>query len=248
MTIKNLKKRLDCLLVDKKIVETRSKASELIKKGKVKVEGKTIVKPGKLVNPASRIEIEKDKFFYVSRAGEKLAYALEKFNINVANKICLDVGSSTGGFVDCLIKNGAKMVYAVDVGQNQLHSSLRKNKKVRVFENTDIRNFSLPKNKKVNLITVDISFISVKLILPILKKFLLPNAEIIVLIKPQFEVGRKYLNKKGVVKDFSVVEKIIKEIIQTATQAGFVPQGLITSPIKGKEGNQEFLLYLKWTS
>jgi len=239
------KKRLDALLFEKGLVETKSKAVYLIKAGLVKVNGKIIQKPGKLINLNSKIEIVNENVFYVSRAGEKLAFALKKFGIDVNNKICLDVGSSTGGFVDCLLRSGAKLVYAVDVGENQLDLSLKNNKKVKSFEKTDIRKFSLPSKRKVDLVTIDVSFISVNLILPAIKKFLSPKTDIIVLIKPQFEVGKKNLNKKGVVKNFISIKEAIKKIIQNAMSLNLYPKGLILSPIKGKKGNQEFLLYLK---
>lgn len=240
------KKRLDILLVKKGLVESRSKAVEFIKREKVKVNGKILLKPGKLINPSSVIEIEKEIFSYVSRGGEKLAYALKEFGINVKNKICLDVGSSTGGFVDCLLKNGAKLVYAIDVGQNQLHPSLKNNKKVIFFEKTDIRTFSLPNNRKVDLVSIDVSFISIFLILPSIKKFLFPQADVIVLFKPQFEVGRQFLNKKGIVKDNLVVERVLEKRRELIKDLGFDFVKIIPSPIKGKKGNKEYLIYLKF--
>ena len=151
------KKRLDIILVERELIETRSKANDIIKAGKVKVDNKIIQKSGTLVNPDSIIEIESGVFPYVSRGGEKLEYALKKFKINVKNKTCLDIGSSTGGFTDCLLKNGAKTVYAVDVGKNQLHPSLKNNAQVISYEQIDIREFTLPDKKQVDFICVDIS-------------------------------------------------------------------------------------------
>ncbi len=246
MTSSN-KKRLDIILVEKGLIETRSKANEVIKAGRVKVNNDIIQKSGTLVDSNSVIEIESGAFPYVSRSGEKLESALKKFQIDVRNKICLDIGASTGGFTDCLLKNGAKLVYAVDVGKNQLHPSLKNSNLVISYEETDIRDFSLPNKTQVDFVCVDVSFISVMLILPLLKKFLSPNGEAIILIKPQFEVGKKNLNKRGIVKNPQAVKDAIKNILKLINELGFSVQGIIESPLKGKGGNREYLLYLKNT-
>jgi len=239
--------RLDVFLVNKGFSESRSKAEEIIKSGKVKVNNKVIKKPALLVDSYVNIEIESAFCPYVSRSGEKLAEALKTFWINVKDKTCLDIGASTGGFTDCLLKNGAKLVYAVDVGKNQLHPSLRKNDKVVSFEEIDIRNFSLPKNTKVDFVCVDVSFISVIPIAKLIKRFLKPTGEAVILIKPQFEVGRGNLNKRGVVKDLSRSQQAVKEILRIVQREGHRIKGPIASSLKGKAGNQEFLLYLKNT-
>lgn len=239
------KKRLDIILVERELIETRSKANDIIKAGKVKVDNKIIQKSGTLVNPDSIIEIESGVFPYVSRGGEKLEYALKKFKINVKNKTCLDIGSSTGGFTDCLLKNGAKTVYAVDVGKNQLHPSLKNNAQVISYEQIDIREFTLPNKKQVDFICVDVSFISITLILPLLKNFLSPRGETVILIKPQFEVGKENLNKQGVVKNPQAAKDAIKDILKLVDELGFSIKKITESPIKGKKGNTEYLLYLK---
>ncbi|HOK20833.1 MAG TPA: TlyA family RNA methyltransferase [Candidatus Paceibacterota bacterium] len=237
--------RLDVFLVNKGFSESRSKAEEIIKSGKVKVNGKVIKKPAFLVEPNTNIEVESAAPSYVSRGGEKLAEALKIFQIDVKNKTCLDIGASTGGFTDCLLKNGAKLVYAVDVGKNQLHPSLRKNEHVVSFEETDIRNFSLPKNTKVDFVCVDVSFISVIPIVKLIKKFLKPDGEAVILIKPQFEVGRGNLNKRGVVKNPLKSQQAVEEILKIVQREGYRIKGPIAPSLKGKAGNQEFLLYLK---
>lgn len=239
------KKRLDMILVEKGLAETRSKAIDAIKLGRVKIDNHFVTKAGKLVSFYSLISVEPKAFLYVSRGGEKLAYALKTFDINVKNKVCLDVGASVGGFTDCLLKHGAKLVYAVDVGKNQLHPLLKNNKRVISFENTDIRKFSLPDGKLVDFICVDVSFISLNYILPVIKKFLSLRGKAVILIKPQFEVGRKNLNKSGIVKNQEAVQKAIENILEISKDLGFVQQQVVASPITGKKGNQEYLLYIK---
>jgi len=179
--------RLDQFLVSKNFVESREKAKRLIKEGKIKINDKICLKPSYQVKPEDKIEI-KENLKFVSRGGEKLLFALKEFNISPLNKICLDIGASTGGFVDCLIKNGAKKVYAIDIGTNQLHPCLRNNRRVISLEKTDIRKFEA--NKKFDLITVDLSFISLKLFLKKIKNLLSQKGDLILLFKPQFEVGK----------------------------------------------------------
>ena len=237
------KKRLDVILVERKLAVNRSKANQLIQAGQVKANHQIIRKSGQLIAEGAIIEIQPSSS-YVSRGGLKLEAAIKHFGINVADKICLDVGASTGGFTDCLLKYGARLVYAVDVGENQLHPALKKIKKVICCEKTDIRDFYLPNNTKIDLICIDVSFISSTLILSVIKKFLASGGEVIVLIKPQFEVGKKNL-KKGIVKNEKAATEVINNIIKLAQQMGFIPKGIITSSIKGKKGNQEYFLYLK---
>lgn len=242
---KNQKQRLDFFLVSKGIAETRSQAQQIIKQGYVKINGRLCTKSGFLVYENSVVEIDKNFTPYVSRGGIKLAYALKAFQINVSDKICLDVGAARGGFTDCLLKNGAKFVYAVDVGHGQLHPALKNNSRVAFFEGTDIRNFSLPAKTLVDLICIDVSFISLTLILPTIKRFLSPFGELVVLIKPQFEVDPKKLNKKGVVKEKKEVQQAVNKILSLAQKIGFLPLGVVKSPILGKEGNVEYLAYFK---
>ncbi len=241
----NIKKeRLDIMIVKKGLIETRNKAQQLIKSGSVIVNGKIYTKPGFLVNNYDKIEIS-GGIPYVSRSGIKLEQALEEFNINVKNKICLDVGSSTGGFTDCLIQHGAKRVYAIDVGHGQLAEKLKKNPIVISFEGMDIRHLdSLP--EKIDIAAIDVSFISLKLILPNVKKFLKLNSDVIALIKPQFEGGKGAVNKKGVIKNRTDREKIISNLVLWIKENDWnVEAGPIESAIKGKKGNVEYLIHLK---
>ena len=233
--------RLDQFLVSKNFVESREKAKRLIKEGKIKINDKICLKPSYQVKPEDKIEI-KEILKFVSRGGEKLLFALKEFNISPLNKICLDIGASTGGFVDCLIKNGAKKVYAIDIGTNQLHPCLRNNRRVISLEKTDIRKFEA--NKKFDLITVDLSFISLKLVLKKIKNLLSQKGDLILLFKPQFEVGKKYI-KKGRVKDKEIITKALKEFLEFSKNLGFQIIKVLPSPILGKKGNQEFFIYLK---
>jgi len=241
------KYRLDIFLVQNGLIETRSKAQQLIKDGLIKVNDKICKKSGTLVSLKDKIEVLKN-LSYVSRGGIKLEYALKNFKIDVRNKVCLDIGASTGGFTDCLLQHGAKLVYAVDVGHNQLHPRLKNNPQVLSFEGVDIRNFVLPQDVKVDLICVDVSFISLTLILEVIRKFVDNNGEIIILIKPQFEVGINKINKKGIVKNEKDIKDVLKKVLQEAQKLGLSPFGLITSPILGKNGNREYLAYLKLNS
>ncbi len=237
-----MKKRLDVFLYENGFADTRSKATQLIKGGYVFVDAKPCKKSGMQVDEHSKIEIKESPFIYVSRAGIKLKSALERFKMDLRNKICLDVGASTGGFSDCMLKEGAKEVYAVDVGSNQLHKSLKSNKNVFVFENTDIRHFQTA--VKFDFVAVDVSFISLEHILPYIKNFMKKDATAIVLIKPQFEVG-PHIVKKGIVKDETAIKNVIRNIKELCKNIGLKDCGLIESPIKGKEGNKEYLMLLK---
>ncbi len=230
--------RLDLYLVRNGFVESRNKAQEIILKGFVNVDGKAILKPSYDVKEHSIKVVNQLK--YVSRAGEKLEAALERFKISVEGKLCLDVGSSTGGFTHCLLNYGAKEVYAVDVGKDQLHRSLKMSKRVISFEGIDIRDFST--NLKFDFVSVDVSFISLKLILPKVYELLTDGGELVSLFKPQFEVGRGN-TKKGIVKKEGILQRALEEIVKFARSLGFEFRGLIKSPIKGKKGNQEYLIY-----
>ena len=233
--------RLDIYLSKLHIVESRSKIKELILKGYVKVNGVVVKKPSFSVDDSDEIEILKFPK-YVSRAGYKLEKAIDEFGIDLKGKLCLDVGSSTGGFTDCMLKNGAKEVFAVDVGKNQMHFSLRDDERIRLFEETDIRYFK-PDNR-FDFASIDVSFISLKLVLKPVKDLLKKDAEVVALIKPQFEVGVGG-TKKGIVKDEKKIKDVIDSIKEFAQMVGFEYKGLIESPIKGKEGNREFLIWLK---
>ncbi|WP_035589583.1 23S rRNA (cytidine-2'-O)-methyltransferase TlyA [Hippea jasoniae] len=233
--------RLDLYLVKKGLVASRSRAEQLIKLGSVLVNGSTILKPSYKVKDKDDIQVI-DSIKYVSRAGLKLEHALDAFGIEVKDKICLDVGASTGGFTDCLLKKGAYVVFAVDVGKDQLDESLKGNPRIKSFENTDIRNFST--DMVFDIITVDVSFISLTKILEHVKGFLAENGDMICLIKPQFEVGAGK-TKKGIVKDQNLIEGVLNNIKSFVQTIGLKSRGIVESPILGKDGNREFLIWLK---
>ncbi len=236
-----MKERIDQLLLAKGMVKSRNQAQSLIEQGSVLVDGKKVEKSSLKVSSESHIEIT-EIIPFVSRAGQKLTYALQEFHIDVKNLTALDIGSSTGGFTDCLIQHGANKVYAVDVGSNQLDPSLRENKQIIVMEQTDIRNAKI--SEKVDIITIDVSFISLTYILPVLQNFLERNGKIIALIKPQFEVGKENIDKKGIVKDESLRQKAIENIKKVSLELGFTVHHVIESPITGSTGNVEYLIYL----
>ncbi|AEA34404.1 23S rRNA (cytidine-2'-O)-methyltransferase TlyA [Hippea maritima] len=233
--------RLDLFLVENGFVETRSRAKQIIEEGGVRISEKVITKPSFNVKDGDSVDVV-DVLKYVSRAGLKLEAAIDEFGVDVNGKICLDVGSSTGGFTDCLLKKGASTVVAVDVGKAQLHESLRTDPRVVLFEETDIREFKT--DKKFDIVTVDVSFISLKYILKPIFGFLKDNGDCIALVKPQFEVGRGK-TKRGIVKEKRLIESVLSDIKVFALECGFVIEGLMQSPITGKDGNREFLMYLK---
>jgi len=239
------KQRIDILLANSGLVESRNKGQRLVMAGEVEVDGQLVHKPSELFDPSCHITIRK-KPRYVSRGGLKLEKAIIEFDINdIAGKICADIGSSTGGFTDCLLQNGAEKVYAVDVGFGQLHQSIRKNPKVIVMERInvkDVKDFPEP----IDLVTIDVSFISLKQVFPIIKNWCKQKKmRVIALIKPQFEVGRKIAAKgKGVIHSDKDREKVVKDILSTVQDEGFDVLGVTESPIKGPKGNVEFLVFL----
>ncbi len=234
--------RADSELFKRKLVRSRSAAAELIRRGSVKLNGKVVQKTSELIGPEDIIEIGEGLPF-VSRGGEKLDYALRHFRINVSGKMAVDVGSSTGGFTDCLLRHGAKKIYAVDVGHSQLHETLRSDPRITVLEKNDIRKVLLP--EKVDLAVIDVSFISLEKILPSVQGLLTADGQIVALIKPQFEVGKGKLNKKGVVKDSKEREEAAEKVLAAAAGLGFTLKGFSQSPIQGGDGNIEYLAYLK---
>lgn len=240
------KERLDILLVERRLVESREKARAMIMAGEVLVGGKLIDKPGMRFVSDAEITV-KAKPRFVSRGGEKLAGALAAFPIDVSGRICADVGASTGGFTDCLIQNGAVKVYALDVGYGQIAYSLRTDPRVIVMERTNARYVeSLP--EPVSLVVMDASFISLRLLLPVIKNWLTRHADVIPLIKPQFEAGQHDVGKGGVVRDAKVHARVLDEVLTFAQSEGFAVRGLIKSPLKGPAGNVEFLAWLGWGS
>ena len=239
-----MKVRIDQLLYKRALTESREKARALILEGKVIVNGQKIEKPGTMVNQNAEITICGETLPYVSRGGLKLEKALKEFSIDVKDKVAMDVGASTGGFTDCLIQHGAKKVYSVDVGYGQLAWKLRTDPRVVPIEKTNIR--YMPKEKileEVDIVTVDVSFISLRLVIPKILEFLKPDGEIIALIKPQFEAGKGEVPRGGVIKDAEKREKIIREMRDFFESLGLKVIGITQSPIPGQRGNIEYFIY-----
>jgi len=249
------KVRLDVLLVERGLAESRAKAQALIMAGQVRVDGQVALKPATAIAADSQLTVDSGPRF-VSRGGEKLDAALEAFAFSVQDRVCADVGASTGGFTDCLLQHGAAKVYAIDVGKGILHWKLRNDPRVIVMEETNARFVeSLP--DLISLATVDASFISLKILLPVVKKWLFPlssfitegktqeERNVIALIKPQFEAGRKDVSRgEGVIRDPAIHRHILLDVLTFAQSEGFVLRGLIRSPILGPKGNTEFLAWL----
>lgn len=243
-----MKERLDVLLVKKGFAESREKAKAIIMSGNVFVEGEREDKAGSNFDENDTITIKGNVLKYVSRGGYKLEKAIEEYEVSVQDKICMDVGSSTGGFTDCMLQNGATKVYAIDVGTNQLAWKLRQDERVVSMEKTNVR-YLLPEhiNDEIEFATIDVAFISLTKVLQPVRDLLLVNGEIICLVKPQFEAGRQQVGKKGVVRDKSVHIEVIERVISYAASIGFEILQLDYSPIKGPEGNIEYLLHLRKT-
>lgn len=240
------KVRLDQLVFDLGLTESRERAKTTVMSGLVFVNGKRIDKPGTQVSPDSKIEVKGSAIPYVSRGGLKLEKALKVFHIDPTGMHCIDCGASTGGFTDVLLKNGAEKVFAVDVGYGQLAWSLRQDERVVNMERTNIRHISpeqIP--EALDLAVADLSFISLKLVLPAISSVLKDKAELVCLIKPQFEAGKDEVGKKGVVRDESVHLAVIESILDFVPTIGLTVLGLDYSPIKGPEGNIEYLCYMK---
>jgi 23S rRNA (cytidine1920-2'-O)/16S rRNA (cytidine1409-2'-O)-methyltransferase len=235
---------LDLLLTEKGLVESRNKAQALIMAGKISVDGRVVYKPGLQISPTSSIAIQEEPP-YASRGGLKLVAALDAFALDPTGWVCADVGASTGGFTDVLLQRGALRVYAVDVGYGQLAWKLRQDRRVIVMERTNAR-YLETLSETVNLVTIDASFISLKLLLPVVAKWLASPAAVIALIKPQFEAGRGQVGKGGVVRDPAIHRQVLDQAVGYAIQSGFTVLGLIPSPITGPAGNHEFLIYLGW--
>ena len=241
-----MKERLDILLVQRNLVESREKAKAIIMSGNVFVEGQREDKAGSFFADTVEIEVKGAPVKYVSRGGFKLEKAIEQYGVSLEGKICMDVGSSTGGFTDCMLQNGAKKVYAVDVGTNQLAWKLRQDERVISMEKTNIR-YLMPEQiaDRMDFISIDVAFISLtKVLLPI-RELLKDLGEIVCLIKPQFEAGREKVGKKGVVRDPRVHIEVIEKIISYTVNIGFRVLNLDYSPIRGPEGNIEYLLHIQ---
>ena len=238
------KVRLDVLLVERKLAPSREAARRLIMAGEVRVEGQVRDKPGARVARGVALTVQQGPRF-VSRGGEKLAAALEAFPVPVQGRVCADVGASTGGFTDCLLQHGAARVYALDVGYGQIAYRLRRDPRVVVMERTNARYVeTLP--EPVALLVADVSFISLRYLFPVFRNWLTSQADLIALIKPQFEAGREQVGKGGVVRDPAVHRRVLEEVLGAAQELGYGVHGLIRSPLKGPAGNVEFLAWLKW--
>lgn len=241
------KQRVDVLLVTQGLFETREKAKRAVMAGEVLGNNEErLDKPGVKIPVDTDLHIKGKPLPYVSRGGLKLAKALQVFSISVQDKIVLDIGSSTGGFTDVMLQNGAQLSYALDVGSNQLVWKLRQDDRVVVMEHTNFR-YSKPEDfthGRPSFSSIDVSFISLSLILPPLKQILLPDGDVVALIKPQFEAGREYVGKHGIIKDPKVHEMVINKVIQLALDSGYSVENLDFSPITGGEGNIEFLVHL----
>lgn len=239
------KKRIDVLLVDKGFFKTREKAKRVVMEGVVFVGNNRIDKPGEKVDVDSKITVKKDPIPYVSRGGLKLEKGIVDFKIDLRNKVAIDIGASTGGFTDCMLKNGVKRVYAIDVGYGQLDWELRNDERVIVKERTNIRYVEKDDiGEDVDFISIDVSFISLELVLPVAEKLLKKEGEVVALIKPQFEAGRDKVGKKGLVKDKKIHFEVIKKIINICNKNNLHLCNLTYSPITGATGNMEFLSHI----
>jgi len=241
------KDRLDSLITNKGLFQSREQAKRSIMAGLIKVNDEVIDKPGTQVPLDAQIEVKGELHPFVSRGGLKLLKAIETFNLDLTAKTVIDIGASTGGFTDCALQYGAKNVYAIDVGYGQLAWSLRQDERVYVMERTNFRYLNREdlKAELPNFATIDVSFISLKTILAHLVTLLETNGEVVALVKPQFEAGRELVGKKGVIRDPNTHKLVLTKIIAFALETGYDVEGVTYSPIKGGEGNIEFLLYLK---
>lgn len=240
-----IKKRLDVYLTENNMVASRSMAQSIIMAGEVYINNQKASKAGETVTGEEKIEIRSKTLKYVSRGGLKLEKAMSSFGISLDNKICMDIGASTGGFTDCMLQNGAEKVYSVDVGYGQLAWKLRQDERVINMERTNIRYLTEEQlSDRPSFFSVDVSFISLKLVLPVAYKLTSDDCQGVCLIKPQFEAGREKVGKKGVVRDKAVHFEVIKNVLEFTRETGFVVCGLDYSPIKGPEGNIEYLMYI----
>ena len=240
-----IKKRLDVLLVEQGYADSRTKAQAIIMSGQVYVAGQKADKPGMSFEENSEIEVRGATCPYVSRGGLKLEKALRDFGVKPEGYVCSDSGASTGGFTDCLLQQGAKKVFAIDVGYGQLDWKIRSDPRVVVMERTNVR-FVTPEQlgEPLDLSVIDVSFISLRIVLPVIKTFLKPTGQVLCLIKPQFEAGKDKVGKKGVVRDPATHKEVLDDFVSLANELQFHIRGLTFSPVKGPEGNIEFLAHL----
>ena len=240
-----IKKRLDALLLERGYADSRTKAQAIIMSGLVYVDGQKADKPGTAYEESVSLEVRTGGCPYVSRGGLKLEKALRDFGVNPTGYVCSDSGASTGGFTDGLLQQGARKVFAIDVGYGQLDWKIRSDPRVVVMERTNVRYVTLDDlGEPLDLSVVDVSFISLRIVLPVIKTFLKPTGQVLCLIKPQFEAGKEKVGKKGVVRDAAVHKEVLDNFVALADEIGFTILGLTFSPVKGPEGNIEFLAHL----
>ena len=245
-----MKKRLDLILVEQELLETREKAKREIMAGNVIVNEQVVTKAGTMFKDDDDLNIRiKNKLKYVSRGGLKLEKAIKTWNLDFKDKLVLDIGASTGGFTDCALQSGAKYVYSVDVGKNQLDWKLRNDERVFSIEEMHIKDLEKKdiNNKKVDFIVIDVSFISLTKVIPYFERFLAENGKIVMLVKPQFEVGREKIGRNGVVENEEYHDEAIKKVISFSKECGYELIGVEDSPIRGAKGNKEFLMLLKFS-
>lgn len=240
------KKRADIILFEKGLVDSREKGKRVIMEGSVFIGTRRIDKPGDYIDENEDIIVKSNPLIYVSRGGLKLEKAIEIFNLNLDKLIAMDIGASTGGFSDCMLRSGVVKVYAVDVGYNQLDWKLRSDPRVVVMEKTNIRYVKKEDiGESIDFISIDVSFISLRLVLPVAKSLISEKGEIVALIKPQFEAGRAKVGKKGIVRDKETHFEVIKNVVEFSKEIGLISNSLTYSPVTGATGNIEFLVHFK---
>ncbi len=239
----SLKERLDIVLLNRGFFQSRERAKGAIMAGIVYVDGQRVDKPGTGIKDAAEIYVKEDTCPYVSRGGLKLAKAVEAFRLDLKDTVAVDIGASTGGFTDCMLKNGARKVYSIDVGYGQLDWSLRNDPRVVNMEKVNIRYLDTGKiAEKADFISIDVSFISLKLVFPVAASLLADSGRLVCLVKPQFEAGREQVGKKGIVRDGAVHKEVLANVLRYGEENGLFPQGLDYSPMTGAKGNIEYLL------
>lgn len=239
------KNRLDRMLVEKGLIASRERAKALIMKGAVYVNGFPVLKPGTIVADSAVVEIKSDDIPYVSRGGVKLEAAIRGFNVDIRGKTAMDIGSSTGGFTDCLLQHGARKVYCIDVGYGQLAWKLRQDERVVIIERTNIRYMPLQRiPEDIDIVVIDVSFISLIKVIPKAIEFMNEGGEIVALIKPQFEVGKGEVNKGGVIRDEEKRLKAVEQVCQGLKSLNLMIRGIMQSPILGSKGNVEYFIHL----
>lgn len=242
--MKNLKERLDILLVERGLFPSREKAKASIMAGIITVDGQISDKAGTMIDVDSEIAVKEKLCPYVSRGGLKLEKSMKIWGINLKDCVCMDIGASTGGFTDCMLRGGASKVYAVDVGYGQLDYKLRQDPRVINMEKCNIRYIDGKSITPLDFISIDVSFISLKLVFPVAAELLKESGKLVCLIKPQFEAGREQVGKKGIVRDKKAHIQVIENVVKYTIENGLVPSGLTYSPVKGAKGNIEYLLYI----